>query len=291
MKRILITGAHSYIGTAIRSYLARWEGSYQVDTLSVRDDGWKHRCFREYDVLIHVAAIVHQQKSKNDPAQAEQYRLVNTLLPYGIAQKAKAEGVGQFLFMSSESVYGCTAQVGQTVVLTADTPLRPTDNYGRSKLEAERLLAPLSDGDFRVAILRPPMIYGRDCKGNYQALSRLARTSPVFPKADNQRSMLYIENLCELVRLLIDDGAAGVFCPQDLEYADVSQVAALIAQAHGRRLFLIPGFNWALKLLSRRVGAVNKAFGSLVYSRSLSSYPRSYCVKTLAQAIAETEEE
>lgn len=289
MKRILITGEHGYIGNAIRSYLSRWEGSYRVDMVSLRDDGWKAGSFRDYDVVIHAAGIVHQKKTKDDPDQFPLYHRVNTILPFEVAGKAKEEGVGQFIFLSSESVYGCTARVGQTVEITADTPLHPEDNYGRSKLEAEKLLRKLSSPEFHLAILRPPMIYGKGCKGNYNTLSRLARISPVFPNVQNRRSMLYIDNLSELVRLLIEDLAEGLFCPQDLEPADVGQVAALIAQAHGKTLLLLPGFTWALKLLSGHVDAVDKAFGSLIYAKSLSTYPKNYCIKTLPEAIAETE--
>lgn len=289
MKRILITGEHGYIGNAIRSYLSRWEDCYRVDMVSLRDDGWKAGSFRGCDVVIHAAGIVHQKKSKNDPAQFPLYHRVNTLLPCEVAEKAKGEGVSQFIFLSSESVYGCTAKVGQTVEITADTPLHPKDNYGRSKLEAEVLLGQLSSPKFHLAILRPPMIYGKGCRGNYNALSRLARISPVFPRIQNRRSMLYIDNLCELVRLLIEDEAEGLFCPQDDKYADVGQVAALIAQAHGKKLLLLPGFTWALKLLSGHVGGVDKAFGSLIYAKSLSTYPKNYCIKTLPEAIAETE--
>lgn len=289
MKRILITGEHGYIGNAIRSYLSRWEDSYRVDMVSLRDDGWKAGSFRGYDVVIHAAGIVHQKESKDDPAQFPIYHRVNAILPCEVAGKAKEEGVGQFIFLSSESVYGCTARVGQTVEINADTPLNPADNYGRSKLEAEKLLRKLSSPEFHLAILRPPMIYGKGCKGNYNALSRLARISPVFPNVQNRRSMLYIDNLSELVRLLIEDQAEGLFCPQDLEPADVGQVAALIAQVHGKKLLLLPGFTWALKLLSGHVGAVDKAFGSLIYAKSLSTYPKNYCIKTLPEAIAETE--
>lgn len=289
MKRILITGAESYIGTWVESYLSRWPDAYSVDVLDVRTDSWREADFHGYDVIFHVAAIVHQKKTKNDPAMAELYRRVNTLLPLEIAEKAKHEGVGQFVFMSTESVYGLTARVGETVTITKDTLLCPADYYGSSKLEAERGLQVMDTDEFRVAILRPPIIYGKGCRGNYVLLSRLARIAPFFPDVKNRRSMLYIENFAEFLRMVIDDRAQGVFCPQNREDVDVGKLSVLIAREHGKKLILVVGFNWALKLMGGAVGAVNKAFGSLVYDRSLSDYNRDYCVKTLEQSIAETE--
>lgn len=291
MKRILITGEHSYIGMYIERYLARWPEKYQVSTLSVRGEAWKERSFRGYDAVLHAAGIVHQSRTKDDPAQYGLYHQVNGLLSAAVGEKAKAEGVGQFLFMSTESVYGLTARVGQTVVITKDTPLLPKDNYGKSKLEAETRLQALAGEDFLVAILRPPMIYGRGCKGNYASLSRLAQSTPVFPKVNNRRSMLYIENLAAFVKLLIDHPQGGVFCPQDQEYVDVGVMAHRIAQAHGKKLCLAPGFSWALKLLSPFVPAVDKAFGSLIYDRALSDSWGPYWDKDLETAIAETEKE
>ena len=289
MKKILITGAGSYIGGSVGEYLARWPEDYQVDTLSVRGEEWKNTSFQSYDAVLHVAGIVHQKKTKDDPACWEQYRQVNVDLAVETARKAKAEGVGQFLFMSSESVYGLSAPLGKQVVITRETPLHPVDNYGRSKAQAEAELEKLAGEDFRLAILRPPIVYGKGCRGNYVTLAKLAKKLPVFPKVENQRSMLYMENLAELIRQLIDDRAAGVFCPQNNEYANTSDVVSQIAHAHGKNLILVGGTTWGLKLLSRVTPLVDKAFGSLCYDWDLSRYSRNYCVRTLTESIIETE--
>ena len=289
MKNILITGSGSYIGCSLETYLKRWPEEYRVDTLSLRDAGWEEKPFHGYDAVFHVAALVHQPNSKYDPSQAERYDEVNHRLAVRTAQKAKAEGVGQFLFMSTESVYGLTAPIGETVLITKDTPLNPVDNYAISKAKAEADLQKLADEGFKVAILRPPMVYGRGCKGNYVTLAKIAKKLPVFPKVENQRSMLYIENLTEFVRLLIDDGAEGIFCPQNAEYTNTSDMVSRIAHANGRGILLVGGFTWALKLLRHASGAVDKAFGSLCYDRELSQYPKNYCVKSLAESIEETE--
>ena len=289
MKRILITGTQGYIGGSLANYLNRWPEKYRVDFLSLREDAWKQADFDRVDAIVHAAAIVHQPSTKDDPAQAGIYDRVNCRLTAELAQKAKAQGVSQFLFLSTESVYGLHAPVGKTLTITADTPLNPIDNYGISKLKAEEALAPLRGDGFRVAIVRPPMIYGKGCKGNYQTLARLAEKLPVFPKVSNQRSMLYIGSLCEFLRLLIENSADGTFCPQNAEYVSTSEMVRLIGAAHGKNIRLVGGCTWALKLLSHVTSLAGKAFGSLCYDKSLSAYPKNYNLVSFQQSIAETE--
>lgn len=289
MKKILITGAGSYVGGSVEAYLQKWPERYRVDTLDMIGDGWKNSSFRGYDAVLHVAGIVHREKAKHDPAMAELYDRVNHRLAVETAEKARQEGVGQFLFMSTCSVYGLTAPVGQVVTITKDTPLAPVDHYGRSKALAEKGLQALAREDFRLVILRPPIIYGKGCKGNYVTMAKLARKLPVFPRVNNRRSMLYMDNLSELIRLIIDNGDSGIFCPQNNEYTNTSEMVAMIAKANGRKIWQIKGFGWALKLLSPMTTMVDKAFGSLCYDRSISDYPHNYCVATLEESILATE--
>ena len=150
MKNILITGAGSYIGVSLENYLKQWPESYRVDSLDMRGSDWESHSFRSYDAVFHVAGLVHQPDSKNDPARSDLYDQVNHILAVRTAEKAKTDGVGQFLFMSSESVYGLTAPIGKTVVITKDTPLHPADNYGVSKAKAEAGLQALADDSFKV---------------------------------------------------------------------------------------------------------------------------------------------
>lgn len=289
MKKILITGANSYVGMSVEAYLQKWPESYQVDTVDMIDGSWREKSFCGYDAVFHVAGIVHREKAKHDPQMAELYDRVNTQLAVETAQKAKAEGVKQFLFMSSCSVYGLSAPVGKVVTIQKDTPLMPVDNYGRSKAKAEEGILPLNDAAFRVAILRPPIIYGKGCKGNYVTMAKLAKKLPFFPYVDNKRSMLYMDNLAELVRLLIENEDQGIFCPQNNEYTNTSEMVNLIAHANGKGILLIRGFGWALKILSRVTPMVDKAFGSLCYDREISDYRQDYCVKSLPESVMETE--
>lgn len=289
MKKILITGANSYIGISVENHLKQWPERYGVDTVDMIGDGWREQTFRGYDAVFHVAGLVHMEKAKNDPQQAALYEKVNTRLAVETAEKAKAEGVKQFVFMSSASVYGIAAPMGKVVMITKDTPLNPVDNYGISKAKAEEGLQALAGENFKLAVLRPPMIYGKGCKGNYVTLAKLAKKLPVFPWVENQRSMLYMENLAEFVRLVIDDEAEGIFCPQNNEYTNTCDMVNQIAHANGKGILMIKGFGWALKLLRPLTAMVDKAFGSLCYDFALSNYPRDYCLKTLQESIWETE--
>lgn len=289
MKHILITGANSFIGTSVASYLERWPDRYRVDALDMVDGSWKETSFRGYDVIYHVAGIVHMDRTKNDPAQAQLYDRVNTQLPIEVAKKAKAEGVKQFIFMSSASVYGIRVAVGDEVFIRKDTPLKPMDNYGKSKLRAEEGLAPLADDSFKIVILRPPTVYGKGCKGNYRTLSNLAKKVPCFPWIPNRRSMLYIENLAEFIRLMVDNEESGVFLPQNEELVCTAEMTRLIAEINGRKLIMIRHLGWLIKLLRPLTTMVDSAFGSLCYDPQLSKYKQDYCVKNYYDSVVETE--
>ena len=288
MKKILITGKGSYLGNSLKAYLEAFGDCYQVDCLSLRSWDWKEQSFRGYDAVYHTAAIVHQPRSKTDPGELARYRAVNRDLAVAAAKKAKAEGVRQFVCLSTMAVYGLTAAFGKTVTITAQTPTVPTDNYGLSKLEAERALLSLEGPDFRVAILRPPMIYGKDCKGNFRSLVSMARRLPFFPKVPNQRSMLYVGSLNRLVQQIIDREDRGIFCPQDTEYVNTSAMVQAIAAAQGKHLVLVPGFSWAFHLLRHLTGAVDKAFGSLVYDKSLSKLEEDYRIASFPDSVKQS---
>lgn len=289
MKKILITGAGSYIGTSLARYLARWPEQYRVDTLDMLDENWRQADFSGYDSVFHVAGIAHADTGNISDAQRELYYRVNTDLTIETAAKARAEGAKQFIFMSSAIVYGNSAGLGKSKHITRETPVSPANCYGDSKVKAEEGILPLNGDGFRVVVLRPPMIYGPGSKGNYPVLAKLARSLPVFPRVENQRSMLYINNLMEFVRLMIEHEERGIFWPQNAEYANTTRMAQLIAAAHGKKLIAIPGFTWALKLLGTATELVNKAFGSLTYDQSISEYKENYRIVNFEDSIKETE--
>lgn len=290
MKRILITGAGSYIGTSFDRYLKeKYPGQYEVDTVDMVDGSWWKKSFSGYDSVFHVAGIAHSDNGKISEEKAKLYYSVNTELTIETAKKAKQDSVKQFIFMSSAIVYGESAPIGKQKIITKDTPVSPANCYGDSKVQAENGIRPLNDDDFKAVILRPPMIYGKGSKGNYPTLSKFAQKLPVFPYVKNERSMLYIENLCEFVRLMVENEECGTFFPQNSEYSNTSEMVKMIAEAHGKGIHLIRGFTWALKLLSHFTGVVNKAFGNLSYEMEMSNYNSDYRIASLAESIECTE--
>ena len=291
MKKILITGAESYIGVSFGKYLESFGEAYQVDTVDMRDGSWREKDFSSYDTVFHVAGIAQSDGGKISREREALYYAVNTDLTIETAKKAKADGVGQFIFMSSSIVYGKSSVIGKSKHVTPDTEPTPANCYGDSKVQAENGIRPLDDESFKVVILRPPMIYGKGSKGNYPRLASLARKAPLFPYVKNERSMLYIENLAEFVRLMVENGERGTFWPQNSEYSNTSELVKMIAAANGKKIHLVRGLGWILKLASFAVGTVNKVFGNLSYDFELSEYQAEYRVKTLEKSIERTENE
>ena len=291
MKKILITGANSYIGVYFEKYIKdNFSKDYQVDTIDMVDSSWRKNSFSGYDVIYHVAGIAHSDSGKISKEKEKLYRRVNTDLTIETAKKAKEEGVKQFIFMSSAIVYGDSAPIGKSKVITKDTVPTPSNCYGDSKLQAEKGIITLSDSKFKVCILRPPMIFGPRCKGNFSQLEKFAKKCPMFPYIENERSMLYIGNLVEFVRLIIKNEDSGIFWPQNLEYSNTSKLVKMIGLSNGNNIYLFKGFGWMLKMLSHLTRLVNKAFGNLCYDMSLSEYKNNYRRYTLDEAIRETEE-
>lgn len=292
MKKILITGANSYIGTSFEKYLSQWPEQYEVTTLDMIDGSWRNHSFAGYDAVYHVAGIAHSDTGHVSEERKAFYYKINTDLTVETATKAKADGVPQFIFMSSAIVYGDSAPIGKTKHITRDTPVSPANFYGDSKVQAEIGIRKLEDAEFHVCILRPPMIYGKGSKGNFPLLSRLARKLPLFPAVQNQRSMLYIGNLMEFVKLMVDNNETGTFWPQNAEYSNTSELVRDIAALHGKRMLMLPGCGCVLTLLSKVTRLVNKAFGNLTYDQQLSVYPKgNYQRTSLAESLKLTETE
>ena len=290
MKKILITGSNSYIGTSVENWLKQWPEQYKVDTIDMVNGSWRLRNFAEYDTVFHVAGIAHVDTSKVKEETQELYFKINRDLTIEVAAKAKNEGVMQFIFMSSIIIYGESSDIGGKKIITKDTVPNPSNFYGDSKLQAEKGILPMQSNKFNVLILRPPMIYGKDSKGNYPRLSKLSRICPIFPNIENERSMLYIDNLCEFVRLIIDNVEHGIFYPQNREYTKTSEMVRVIGLTHGKKIYLIKWLNPFIKLFKNRIAIINKVFGNLVYDKDLSDYQNfKYCVADFKESIFKTE--
>ncbi|NMH70535.1 NAD-dependent epimerase/dehydratase family protein [Bacillus sp. RO3] len=284
MKQILITGKNSYVGKSLESWLGNYPDGYSIDSISLRDDSWKEKDFSVYDVVFHVAGIAHVS---SDPKMEDLYYKVNRDLTIETAKKAKAEGVKQFIFMSSIIVYG-DSSIGERVIDKNTVPT-PSNFYGNSKLKAEEGIKSLDSANFKIAIIRPPMIYGKGSKGNYPRLANLAKKIPLFLDINNERSMLHIDNLCEFIKVMIDFEETGLFFPQNKEYVSTSELVKVIAEVHGKKIWMIKGLNGLINLMFG-IGIVNKVFGNLVYEKSMSEYNKAnYRVRTFRESIKMTE--
>ena len=255
MKKVLITGAGSYIGERAKEYLLQYPEYYQVETMDTM--GWEPKTsdFVGFDVVFNVAGIAHIKETDQN---RNLYYKVNRDLVIKIAKVAKEAGVKQFILLSTMSVYGLT--IGH---ITKNTPVNPVNAYGKSKAEADEEIKKIEADSFKFCCLRPPMVYGKGCKGNYQSLRTFALRSPIFPNYMNQRSMVYIGNLCEFVKKCIDEEKNGLYFPQNTDYVNTSEMVELIAKEHGKKIRLTKAFNWAVKIVS--LGIVKKVFGSLTY--------------------------
>lgn len=294
MKRVLITGANSYIGTSFEKYVVEhYSSDLLVETIDMIDGSWRQYDFSSYDVVYHVAGIAHADVGNVSEEIKQKYYAINTDLAIETCIKAKAEGVKQFVFMSSAIVYGDSAPYGKDKIITAETEPNPANFYGDSKWQADKGVRKLADEKFIVSVLRPPMIYGRGSKGNYPTLAKMAKKMPIFPDVHNERSMLYIENLCEFLCQVMLRGEGGVFWPQNAEYTRTSEMVKTISEFKGHKIRVSKMWNWVVCVSARIPGKIsgitNKAFGNLVYDQAISKYDFDYQFVNLKESIIRTE--
>lgn len=298
-KRVLITGAGSYIGESFTEYAKNhYADNFDVDVVDMKEDSWREKDFSGYDIVFHVAGIAHADVGHVSDETKETYYAVNTDLAIETAKKAKTAGVTEFIFMSSMIVYGDSAPYGKDKIIDALTVPVPANFYGDSKLQADMAVRELADDRFKVIVLRPPMIYGRGSRGNYPMLAKLAKKLPVFPDADNKRSMLYIDNLCEflcqimLIREVRQN--ATVLIPQNAEWTKTADMARSIARVSGKNLAELKALRPAVAMGGKMPGKigelVNKAFGNSCYAQEVSVYPGiDYQNISLEESILRTE--
>lgn len=286
VKKILITGAGSYIGETFRVYAGKHYPALSISAIDMLDGTWREKNFSTYDIVYHVAGIAHADVGNVDEATKEKYYKVNTDLAVEVCKKAKAEGVKEFIFMSSMIVYGDSAPYGKNKVVDEHTVPHPANFYGDSKLQADVAVRDLADDKFKVVVLRPPMIYGKGSKGNYPTLAKLAKKLPIFPKINNERSMLHIDNLCEfLCQIMLvkektsEEGVEEnkiVLIPQNAEWTKTCEMVREIGEVCGKKVRIAGILNPAVwlgsKVPGKIGGLVNKAFGNSAYAQSMSVY-------------------
>jgi UDP-glucose 4-epimerase len=249
--KIIITGEKGYIASNLFSYLKEIGGD--VTCVSFREGADKIE-LEGVDAVVHCAAIVH----KKEKDYADMYDKVNHIEAVKLAKKAKDSGVKHFVFMSSMSVYG-----KKSGCIDSSTECKPITLYGKSKLAAETEMLQLGDDCFTVTAVRPPMVYGKACPGNFATLKRFAAKSPVFPKVNNKRSMIYVENLTYAIGKIISEKISGVVLPMDSEYVNTSAMVKKIAEESGKKIHLSRLMGLVAEGL--HFGVFEKVFGSLYY--------------------------
>lgn len=280
MKKVLITGKDSYIGTSFEKYINdNYPGAFVIDTVDMTNEKWREKDFSKYDTIFHVAGIAHSDIGKVNDNVKQKYYKVNTCLAIETAKKAKEDGAKQFVFMSSIIVFG-----SKNKVITSSTLPAPDNFYGDSKLQADIELHKLQSDEFNVVSVRPPMVYGKGCKGNYPKLVKIAKKMPFFPACNNERSMIYIDNLCEVIKLIITDSSNGYFYPQNKEYVNVTELVKEV----NPRIKLTKIFNPFIKRFNK-TRIVKKVFGTMVYEKDMSScFDFKYCIKDFKTSVKET---
>lgn len=262
---ILIIGKNSYIGNHIDEWLS--QHGHQVEQLDVLTDEWKTFDYSPYDAIVHVAGIVHQPNCQD----WDLYKRVNTDMPISIATMAKEQGVKHYVFFSTMGVYGVGKKLKRNII-DEQAPLNSDSMYGKSKLMAEEGLQKLQDGTFNMAFVRPPSVYGKGCRGGYiTGFTSIARKLPVIPCAyeNVKQSFIYIDNLSELVRLVIEKNLKGVFCPQDDKAVNANELLQAILYGIGKKYRSSRLLGLFVRLFSF-LPIVNKAYGGIEYARSLS---------------------
>lgn len=266
MKNVLITGKNSFIGTTLEKLLLQEPDKFNVESLDMRGESWRMTNFSKYDVIVHVAAIVH---NKEKPEMEVLYLKVNRDLPVDLAIIAKNSGVSQFIFMSSMAIYGEEGKLCEELIINRTTPVNPKNFYSISKFLAETELEKLNEIDFKVVILRPPMVYGINCPGNYSKLESIARKLPVFPMIENKRSMIHVDKLCQFIRTHIENRSEGIYFPQDENYHNTSQMVKDLAEKNGKSIYLSKLMGKIIKRFGKKAKILNKVFGNLVYEKDL----------------------
>ena len=284
MKKVVITGKNSYIGEMVKRWLNQ-ETDWLVESVDTKNDAWKKYDFCNCDAVFHVAGIAHQ---KITDANRDLYYSVNCDLAIEIATAAKYSGVKQFVFLSSMSVYSDSSKH-----ITDNTLENPDNDYGKGKLLAEKKLKLLEDEKFCISIIRPPMVYGKGCKGNYNSLRKIALTLPVFPKVNNRRSMIYIDNLAAFVFEVISRKIKGTHYPQNKELVNTSIWAYEIAKANNKNIHISKTLGCLLSFVKSFPIIKNyyeKAFTDGYYDLNMSQYDCfNYQIVSFEESIYKTE--
>ncbi|MEW6551050.1 MAG: NAD-dependent epimerase/dehydratase family protein [Campylobacterota bacterium] len=259
--KIIITGASGFVGSY---FINKYNKKYDIKTFSFLKDDINTLDCSGVDVVFHLSALVHQMGG----ASVDEYERVNVTQTLKLAKKAKESGVKHFVFMSTVKVYGEETNS----VYTEHSECHPEDEYGKSKLIAEIELQKLENDDFRVSIVRTPIVYGYGVKANIKSLVKLVNKIPILPFGgiENRRSIVYIGNLCHLVDEVIQQNQSGIFLASDDKPLSTSKLIELIAENLEKKIYLIkiPFFETLLKLL--KPSFHKRLYGSLEVDNTIT---------------------
>ena len=259
--KILLTGSRGFIG---QNFLVKYNNKYEIKKFSFLENNFNDLILNGVEVVLHLSALVHQMGG----ASVEEYERVNVTQTLELAKKAKDSGVKHFVFMSTVKVYGEETDDKYT----ENSECHPEDDYGKSKLKAEQELQKLQDENFKVSIVRTPIVYGYGVKANIKSLVGLVKKVPILPfgNIQNKRSMVYIGNLCHLLDEIIIQEKAGVFLCADDEPLSTSRLCELIAKNLDKKVYLlkIPFFETLLKIV--KPSFHKRLFGSLEVDNTLT---------------------
>lgn len=283
MRKVLIIGKNSYIGESFCKWLEKYPDDYMIDIVNPKNYEWKGIDFTQYDTVINFAGIAHINNITEDMKPL--FYQVNRDLSIEIATWAKEHGVKHLIVFSSMNVYGDYCES-----ITDRNAEHPTSFYGDSKLQGDIGIRKLEDDNFVISYIRPPFVYGKGCPGNYNTISKIAKKTPIFPTYKNKKSMIYIDNLCEFLRLVIDARLGGILTPQNKELVSTSDLVGTIAKVNDKKIFFTGLFNWAIKPMCKLIRIAKKAFVDDCYDLSLSDYfDLKYCVVDFYESIKRTE--
>lgn len=255
-KNIIVTGANGFIGSSF----IKNSGEYNTEAVSLRNTQISDINFEKTDCIIHFAALAHQMNKVND----KEYFSINRDLTIELAKAAKKKSVNHFIFISSIKVYG-ESTTGE-MPWNENSQCKPLDAYGRSKLEAENELKKMQDDDFNVSIVRIPLVYGENVKGNLQRIIKLTDKMKILPLGGikNKRSLIYLENLIIALKEIINLKVSGTFLLCDDDTLSTTELTKYIATALKKKIILIkiPGF--LVKFLAIfKPSIIDRLFGSL----------------------------
>lgn len=261
---ILITGSSGFIGTNFIKNSPEFN-YVEVDLLTQLVEEID---FTNVDSVLHLAALVHQMQG----APEDQYFKINRDLAYKVAKHAKEHGVKHFVLMSTAKVFG--ESTTNQPAYNESSECRPQDAYGRSKHEAEKLIHELEDDNFKVAIIRSPLVYGAGVKANMFNLVKLVDRLPILPLGgiQNKRSMVYVGNLVALLKHLIEKQASGVFIAGDRLSLSTTELTQMIGRAFNKRT-LLPKVPFFMRRIVGKIkpSIVERLFGSLELDNSLTN--------------------